>query len=120
MQKSAHFRVDPKLAHVLGESYTSSEKALKELVDNAWDAEATEVHVTVPNILTDAPIIVQDNGSGMKTAELEAEYQTMRNGRETPCKAGSKTLPFRHYASTCHQILPRRPPRQAEANCCCP
>jgi hypothetical protein len=27
MQKSAHFRVDPKLAHVPGESYTSSEKA---------------------------------------------------------------------------------------------
>jgi len=62
MQKSAHSRVDPKLAHVLGENYTSSEKALKELVDNAWDAEATEVHVTVPNILTDAPIILHDNG----------------------------------------------------------
>jgi hypothetical protein len=30
MQKTAHFRVDPKLAHVLGESYTSSEKALKD------------------------------------------------------------------------------------------
>ena len=69
MQKSAHFRVDPKLAHVLGESYTNSEKALKELIDNAWDAEATEVHVTVPNILTDAPILVQDNGSGMKTGK---------------------------------------------------
>ena len=75
MQKSAHFRVDPKLAHVLGESYTTSEKALKELVDNVWDAEATEVHVTVPNILTDSPIIVQNNGSGMKTTEFEAEYQ---------------------------------------------
>ena len=90
MQKSAHFRVDPKLAHVLGESYTSSEKALKELVDNAWDAEATEVHVTVPHILTDAPIIVQDNGSGMKTAELEAEYLNIasprfsRKGDRTP------------------------------------
>ena len=90
MQKSAHFRVDPKLAHVLGESYTSSEKALKELVDNAWDAEATEVHVIVPNILTDAPIIVQDNGSGMKTAELEAEYLNIasprfsRKGDRTP------------------------------------
>ena len=90
MQKSAHFRVDPKLAHVLGENYTSSEKALKELVDNAWDAEATEVHVTVPNILTDAPIIVQDNGSGMKTAELEAEYLNIasprfsRKGDRTP------------------------------------
>lgn len=90
MQKSAHFRVDPKLAHVLGENYTSSEKALKELIDNAWDAEATEVHVTVPNILTDDPIVVQDNGSGMKTAELEAEYLNIasprfsRKGDRTP------------------------------------
>ena len=90
MQKSAHFRVDPKLTQVLGENYTSSEKALKELIDNAWDAEATEVHVTVPNILTDAPIIVQDNGSGMKTAELEAEYLNIasprfsRKGDRTP------------------------------------
>jgi hypothetical protein len=90
MQKSAHFRVDPKLTQVLGENYTSSEKALKELIDNAWDAEATEVHVTVPNILTEAPIIVQDNGSGMKTAELEAEYLNIasprfsRKGDRTP------------------------------------
>lgn len=90
MQKSVHFRVDPKLAHVLGENYTSSEKALKELIDNAWDAEATEIYVTVPNILTDSPIIVQDNGSGMKTAEVEAEYLNIasprfsRKGDRTP------------------------------------
>ncbi|GAA5132752.1 hypothetical protein GCM10023213_01390 [Prosthecobacter algae] len=90
MQKSVHFRVDPKLAHVLGENYTSSEKALKELIDNAWDAEATEIHVTVPNILTDSPIIVQDNGSGMKTAEVESEYLNIasprfsRKGDRTP------------------------------------
>ena len=74
MQKSAHFRVDPKLAQVLGGSYSSSEKAFKELVDNAWDAEATEVHATVPNILTDAPITALNNGSGVKTAELEVRY----------------------------------------------
>ena len=90
MQKSAHFRVDPKLTQVLGENYTSSEKALKELIDNAWDAEATEVRVTVPNILTEAPIIVQDNGSGMKPAEVEAEYLNIasprfsRKGDRTP------------------------------------
>lgn len=81
MQKTANFRVDPKLTQVLGENYTSSEKALKELIDNAWDAEATEVHVTIPTILTDEPIIVQDNGSGMKTAELEAEYLNIANPR---------------------------------------
>jgi hypothetical protein len=45
MQKSAHFRVDPKLAHVLGEHYTSSEKALKELVDNAWDVKVSKVQM---------------------------------------------------------------------------
>jgi DNA mismatch repair ATPase MutL len=73
MSRTAHFRVDPKLTHVLGENYTSSEKALKELIDNAWDAEATEVSITVPQILTNSPIIVQDNGSGMKTAEVEAD-----------------------------------------------
>ena len=90
MNKAAHFRVDPKLTQVLGENYTSSEKALKELVDNAWDAEATEVQVTVPNILTESPIIVQDNGSGMKTAELESEYLNIasprfsRKGDRTP------------------------------------
>jgi len=81
MSRTAHFRVDPKLAHVLGENYTSSEKALKELVDNAWDAEATEVHVTVSTILSEAPIIVHDNGSGMKTAELEAEYLNIARPR---------------------------------------
>ncbi|MDH4443528.1 MAG: ATP-binding protein [Akkermansiaceae bacterium] len=90
MSRSAHFRVDPKLTHVLGENYSSSEKALKELVDNAWDAEATEVFITVPTILSDAPIIVRDNGSGMKTAELEAEYLNIasprfsRKGDRTP------------------------------------
>ena len=87
---TAHFRVDPRLTQVLGENYTSSEKALKELIDNAWDAEASEVHVTVPNILTDSPITVQDNGSGMKTAELESEYLNIasprfsRKGERTP------------------------------------
>ena len=90
MQTSAHFRVNSKLTQILGENYTSSEKALKELIDNAWDAEATEVYVTVPNILTEDPIVVRDNGSGMKTAELETEYLNIasprfsRKGDRTP------------------------------------
>jgi len=71
----ANFSVDPRLAAILGENYTSSERALRELVDNAWDAEAKIVRITLPDILTEAPIIVTDDGSGMKEQELRQEYQ---------------------------------------------
>ena len=50
-------------------------------MDNVRDAEASEIHVTVPNILTDARIIVQDNGSRMKTAALEAECLSIASPR---------------------------------------
>lgn len=90
MTASAAFRVDPRLTAILGESYSSSERALRELIDNAWDAEATEVHVTLPEILSDAPIIVADNGSGMKEKELRTDYLNIasprlsRKGERTP------------------------------------
>jgi HSP90 family molecular chaperone len=90
MTQSASFRVDPRLAAILGESYSSSERALRELIDNAWDAEATEVRVTLPDILSDAPIIVTDNGSGMKEKELRTDYLNIasprlsRKGERTP------------------------------------
>jgi len=74
MSATANFKVDPRLASILGESYRSSEYALKELIDNAWDAEATEVRITVPTILSEDPIIIEDDGSGMKPAEVRDEY----------------------------------------------
>jgi hypothetical protein len=43
MAKLAHFSVDPRVATILGENYSFSERALRELVDNAWDAEARSV-----------------------------------------------------------------------------
>ncbi len=48
MKSTARFSVDPRLSALLGESYTSSERALRELVDNAWDAEARVVKITLP------------------------------------------------------------------------
>ncbi len=45
MTIAANFRVDPRLASVLGAGYRTSDHALKELVDNAWDADAEEVHI---------------------------------------------------------------------------
>ncbi len=80
---AAQFRVDPRLATLLGEGYRSSEHALKELIDNAWDADATRVEVTLPALFTDAPIVVLDNGSGMTRQELEHDYLVIANDRRT-------------------------------------
>jgi HSP90 family molecular chaperone len=87
---TANFSVDPRLAAILGENYTSSERALRELVDNAWDAEAKVVKITLPEILSDAPITVTNDGSGMKEQELRQEYLNIasprysRKGEKTP------------------------------------
>lgn len=90
--KTANFSVDPRLASILGENYSSSERALRELVDNAWDAEASIVKVTLPDILKETPIVVSDNGSGMKEQELRQEYLNIANPRSS--RKGDKTPKF--------------------------
>lgn len=70
----ARFRVDPRLASLLGEGYRSSELALKELIDNAWDADATAVGITLPDSMSTDPIIVEDDGSGMTEKEIREGY----------------------------------------------
>ncbi len=48
MDKAAKFKVDPALTKILGESYTSVEAAIKELVDNCYDADSAKVSVDFP------------------------------------------------------------------------
>jgi hypothetical protein len=86
---NAHFKVDPRLTALLGDNYRSSEVAIKELIDNAWDAEATEVKVYLPSVMTDQPIVITDNGSGMKNEELRQEYLNIANPRFT--RKGERT-----------------------------
>jgi DNA mismatch repair ATPase MutL len=62
MATRSHFSVNPKLAALLGEGYRSSEQALKELVDNAWDADATVVSISLPDPLSGDPIVIHDSG----------------------------------------------------------
>lgn len=50
------FQVDSRLATLLSQEYASSEKALKELIDNAWDADAENVSVSLPQPMSDSPI----------------------------------------------------------------
>lgn len=90
--EKANFKVDTKLTSILGESYRSTEFALKELVDNAWDADAENVWIRLPEPFTDSPIIVEDDGAGMTEKEVRNEYlfiansRTSRKGERTPLK----------------------------------
>jgi hypothetical protein len=90
MPKRAQFRVDPRLASLLGESYRSTEQALKELIDNAWDADAEHVWITLPEPMTLAPIVVRDDGSGMTEREVRGEYLKVARNRRTT--KGDRTL----------------------------
>lgn len=75
------FKVDSRLAVLLSENYRSSESALKELIDNAWDADADSVRVTLPKPNTSDPIIVEDDGTGMTPRELQSEYLVVAKNR---------------------------------------
>lgn len=82
MDKKVSFKVDPKLAELLGETYKSTEDAIKELVDNSFDADSDCVWVTLPEPFTPNPeIIIMDNGTGMKPVELSNEYLKIASSR---------------------------------------
>ena len=83
MPQDAHFRVDSRLAGLLGESYRSTELALRELVDNAWDADASHVWINLPQVMSLSPITIHDDGSGMTEQEVRQEYLNIANDRSS-------------------------------------
>lgn len=72
--KKARFQVDSRLPTLLSQEYTSTERAMKELVDNAWDADAETVRITLPKPMSAEPIVIDDNGTGMTEEELKRHY----------------------------------------------
>lgn len=80
------FIVEPRLLDHFGVGmYNTVEKALAELVANAYDADATDVDVT----LTPDTIVVSDNGIGMTPSEVQDSY--LRIGRDRRAASGEKT-----------------------------
>nr|VFJ70983.1 MAG: Histidine kinase-, DNA gyrase B-, and HSP90-like ATPase [Candidatus Kentron sp. FW] len=75
------FHVDTRLAKLLSENYRSSERAIKELVDNAWDADSDTVMVSLPIAMSDEPIVIEDDGSGMTEEEIKREYLYIASDR---------------------------------------
>lgn len=90
MAATARFRVDPKLASLLGEGYRSSEYAIKELIDNAWDADAALVRITLPDPMSGDPIVVEDNGTGMTEQEVRRDYLAVASDRSS--RKGDRTI----------------------------
>lgn len=88
----ANFKVDTSLTSILGENYRSTESALKELVDNSWDADSERVNIIMPEPFDKAEIVIADNGTGMTEKEIRNEYlfiarsRTSRKGEFTPFK----------------------------------
>jgi len=89
MARPAKFQVDPRLAMLLGAVYRSSEQAIQELVDNAWDADAEHVWITLPEPVTSDPVTVRDDGSGMKEQEVRNEY--LKIARDRRVSKGDRT-----------------------------
>jgi len=89
MSDKANFKVDPRLASLLGETYRSTEHAVKELVDNAWDADSPTISITLPDPMTANPIVIEDTGSGMTEQELRNEYLVVANDRRS--RKGDRT-----------------------------
>ena len=82
--------MDSRLATLLSQEYPSSERALKELVDNAWDADAERVFITLPKPLSGEPIIIHDDGTGMTEEELRRHYLSIATDRRS--RRGERTI----------------------------
>jgi len=90
-KNNANFQVDPKLAELLGETYKSTEDAIKELIDNAYDADASSIHISMPEIFVEnAVVIISDDGTGMKELEVRNEYLKIASSRFS--RKGEKTF----------------------------
>ena len=93
--KKLKLRFHGKILDQLGiQAYHTPSAALSELVSNAWDADAHNVHITLPDISNqDAEIIIKDDGSGMTFLDCENRYLNIGyNRRELEKGATSKGM----------------------------
>lgn len=100
-----HFKVHPSVVYQLGESLiTDAVQALIELVKNCYDADATYAKVIIDTEgttevsgafypSTGGRILVEDDGHGMRSADLESAWLLISNRRKRDLKQAGKTTP---------------------------
>lgn len=65
-----HITVDRRIVNILSQStYDNFPRALKELITNSYDADATRVVITID--LKSETIVIEDNGRGMNEIDFE-------------------------------------------------
>jgi hypothetical protein len=63
------------LDHLGVSAYNSLKKCLAELAANSYDADATEVRISIPDVIdTNACIDILDDGTGMTASEIDDNY----------------------------------------------
>ncbi|MBI2273570.1 MAG: ATP-binding protein [Bacteroidetes bacterium] len=74
--------------------YSSPNKAFEELVSNSWDANATSVHIHIPDSLhaDTAAIWILDNGTSMNVAGLEQLWSIAASSKRGPLASGRKQI----------------------------
>ncbi|HGM5876288.1 TPA: ATP-binding protein [Stenotrophomonas maltophilia] len=87
-----NFGVNSRIATLLSNEYSSTERALIELIDNAWDADATRVLVELPEPLSGDPIVVSDNGNGMTVDQIRTHYLQIAADRRR--RSGDSSIRF--------------------------
>lgn len=80
-EKKLKMSFDPHTIEHLGiKMYSVLPNAIAELIANAYDADATEVHIKLINYNNDKRIVVSDNGVGMTFDEINDSF--LRIGRK--------------------------------------
>lgn len=70
------------IKHLGIQMYQSPVNAIAELIANAWDADATQVQITLPSDMQGV-FVIEDNGKGMTYQECQEHYLNVgRNRRE--------------------------------------
>ena len=99
MSSSDPYRMDfdiSTIKHLGLQMYATLPPVIGELVANAWDADATEVEITIPETpIEDASqIVVRDNGMGMSDEDIREKYLIV--GRDRREKENTDRTPLRN------------------------
>ena len=85
------------IKHLGLQMYATLPPVIGELVANAWDANATEVGITIPKTAMDdrSEIVIKDNGIGMTDDDLRRKYLIVGRDRREREHADETPAPHR-------------------------